>query len=138
MHANKNNTQVYSSLSMLLRSYQLLRPLLQVCSFSWPFGLWNRSRNIIFATLVIFLQVTSPFILTELDPENITLATLVNFPTVRVWLDLRNITLVIFLSVKKVTYQWSSSIQFQLMMRSLGEEKWSTRYPVRYWLCRGQ
>ena len=33
------------------------------------------------------------FLLNDLDPENVTLATLVNFPTVSVWLDLKNITL---------------------------------------------
>ena len=51
-----------------------------------------------------FCKSPFQFLLIDLDPENVTLVTLVNFPTVNVWLDLRNITLatlVMFLSVRK-------------------------------------
>ena len=90
------------------------------------FSIWNGSRNIIFK---IFLQVTFSFLLTELDPENVTL---VNFPTVRFdWiLEISHLPHLwyFFQSENKSDLPWSSSIQFHLMLRSPGEEKRSTRY----------
>ena len=129
IHAESQFRLLSLLLLIMLRCYQFIWPLWCQCyQFIWPLWCWDDVTSKLpvdltsVANLFLFLTrwivgadpeisdlryfYKSPFhfLLIGLDPENVKFATLVNFPTVSVWLDLRNIThvtLVMFLSAKE-------------------------------------
>ena len=116
IHAESRFRLLSLLLLIMLRCYQFIWPLwcwdnvtselpvdlTSVANLSWYVGLLGQIQK--YQIQDISTSHPFHFLLIGLDPENVKLATLVNFPTVSVWLDLRNITLatlVMFLSARE-------------------------------------